>query len=178
MDKRNEYSKKAIREALIRLSRTKPYSEITVSELCREAKVSRSTFYNNYSLFNDVVAEMSEAYMEKLRGRRLTRDFFDSLKDEGDELKLLLESGVFGREFTMYLRDIVREEIIARGRCEPEDISVNVTTLYHAFGIFGALQNLLAMRGEPEIRDEGYRRGIDALMEIIRSFTDLSDILP
>ena len=47
MDQRNEYSKKAIREALIRLSRTKPYTEISVRELCREAKVSRSTFYNN-----------------------------------------------------------------------------------------------------------------------------------
>ena len=66
MDQRNEYSKKAIREALIRLSRTKPYTEISVRELCREAKVSRSTFYNNYRFFNDVVVEMSEAYMEKL----------------------------------------------------------------------------------------------------------------
>ena len=45
MDQRNEYSKKAIREALIRLSRTKPYTEISVRELCREAKVSRSTFF-------------------------------------------------------------------------------------------------------------------------------------
>ncbi len=111
MDQRNEYSKKAIREALIRLSRTKPYTEISVRELCREAKVSRSTFYNNYRFFNDVVVEMSEAYMEKLRGRRLTRGFFDSLKDEGDELKLLLDSGMFGREFSLYLREIVQEEI-------------------------------------------------------------------
>ncbi len=172
MDQRNEYSKKAIREALIRLSRTKPYTEISVRELCREANVSRSTFYNNYHFFNDVVVEMSEAYMEKLRGRRLTREFFDSLKDEGDELRLLLESGVFGREFSMYLREIIEEEISARYQREPEDISVNVTTLYHAFGIFGALQNLVAVQGTPEIKDEVFRRGMDTLMEIIGNFTD------
>ena len=52
MDKRNEKSKEAIRQALIRLSRTKPYSEISVRELCREAHISRSTFYNNYRFFN------------------------------------------------------------------------------------------------------------------------------
>ena len=172
MDKRNEYSKKAISEALIRLSRTKSFTEISVRELCREAKVSRSTFYNNYRFFNDVIVEMSEAYMEKLLGRRLNREFFESLKDDGDELKLLLESGVFGREFTMYLREIVQEDIAAGYQCEPEDFSVNVATLYHAFGIFGALQNLLAIQGDPEIRDEAYRRGLDTLMEIIEKFTD------
>ena len=129
MDKRNECSKKAIRKALIRLSRLKPYTEISVRELCREAKGSRSTFYNNYRFFNDVVVEMSEAFMEKLRGKRLTREFFDSLRDNGDELHLLLESGVFGREFSLYLRKIVQEELAARQQSEPEDISVNVVTL-------------------------------------------------
>ena len=178
MDQRNEYSKKAIREALIRLSRTKPYTEVSVRELCREAKVSRSTFYNNYRFFNDVVVEMSEAYMEKLRGRRLTREFFDSLKDEGDELKLLLDSGMFGREFSLYLREIVQEEITDRHPRDPGDISVNVATLYHAFGIFGVLQNLLAVQGEPRIKEEVYRRGIDTLMEIIESFTDPPSMLP
>lgn len=173
MDKRNECSKKAIRKALIRLSRLKPYTEISVRELCREAKVSRSTFYNNYRFFNDVVAEMSEAFMEKLRGKRLTREFFDSLRDNGDELHLLLESGVFGREFSLYLRRIVQEELAARQQSEPEDISVNVVTLYHAFGILGVLQNLLAVQGDPQIKGEVYRSGIDTLMEIIENYTEL-----
>ena len=172
MDKRNESSKRAIRQALIRLSRLKPYTEISVRELCREAKVSRSTFYNNYRFFNDVVEEISGAFMEKLRGKRLTREFFDSLRDNGDELHLLLESGVFGREFSLYLRRIVQEELAARQQSEPEDISVNVVTLYHAFGILGVLQNLLAIQADPKIRGEAYRSGIDTLMEIIENYTD------
>ena len=172
MDKRNESSKRAIRQALIRLSRLKPYTEISVRELCREAKVSRSTFYNNYRFFNDVVEEISEAFMERLRGKRLTREFFDSLRDNGDELHLLLESGVFGREFSLYLRRIVQEELAARQKGEPEDISVNVVTLYHAFGILGVLQNLLAIQADPQIRGEAHRSGIDTLMEIIENYTD------
>ena len=173
MDKRNECSKRAIRKALIRLSRLKPYTEISVRELCREAKVSRSTFYNNSRFFIDVVAEMSEAFMEKLRGKRLTREFFDSLRDNGDELQLLLDSGVFGREFSLYLRQIIQEEIAARQQSEPEDISINVVTLYHAFGILGVLQNLLANQGDPQITGEVYRRGIYTLMEIIENYTEL-----
>ncbi len=177
MDKRNENSKKAIRDALIRLSRNKPYTEISVRELCSEANVSRSTFYNNYRLFNDVIVEMSEEYMKKLRGRRLTREFFESLKNEGDELKLLLDSGVFGREFSLYLRDIVQEEISSRSHREPEDLSVNVTTLYNAFGIFGVLQNLLAIKGDPKLREKAYLSGINTLMEIIGNLTDPSSPL-
>ena len=174
MDKRNESSKRAIRQALIRLSRLKPYTEISVRELCREAKVSRSTFYNNYRFFNDVVTEISEAFMERLRGKRLTRAFFDSLRDNGDELHLLLESGVFGREFSLYLRQIVQDELAAGRQNEPGDISVNVITLYHAFGILGVLQNLLDVQVDPQIKGEVFRRGIDTLMEIIENFTDPS----
>ena len=49
-----------------------------------------------------MVAEMSESYIRKLREKKLTRAFFDSLQHDSDELKLLLESGVFGRCFCKY----------------------------------------------------------------------------
>lgn len=168
MDKRNEKSKEAIRQALIRLSRAKPYSEISVRELCREAHVSRSTFYNNYRFFNDVVAEMSESYMKKLREKKLTRAFFDSLQHDSDELNLLLESGVFGRDFCFYLRDLIAPGM----HPDLTNIEVNVETLYHAFGIFGVLQNLLAIKAEPKLMDEIYRTSIDKLMEIVGDYAE------
>ena len=168
MDKRNEKSKEAIRQALIRLSRTKPYSEISVRELCREAHVSRSTFYNNYRFFNDVVDEMSGAYMQKLREKKLTRAFFDSLQHDSDELNLLLESGVFGRDFCLYLRDLIAPGI----QPDTTNIELNVEILYHAFGIFGVLQNLLALRAEPELTGEIYRTGIDKLLKIVGDYAE------
>lgn len=168
MDKRNEKSKEAIRQALIRLAKVKPYSEISVRELCREAHVSRSTFYNNYRFFNDVFAEMSESYMKKLRGKKLTRAFFDSLQNDSDELNLLLESGVFGRDFCFYLRDLIAPGL----HPSPTNIEVNVETLYHAFGIFGVLQNLLAIKAEPKLMSEIYRTSIDKLMELIGDYAE------
>ena len=83
-------------------------------------------------------------------------------------MNLLLESGVFGRDFCFYLRDL-----IAPGM-QPDltNVAVNVETLYHAFGIFGVLQNLLAIKAEPKLMDEIYRTSIDKLMEIVGDYAE------
>lgn len=44
----NHFSKKCFFEALLRLYHQKPYSEIQISEICREAGYNRSTFYRIY----------------------------------------------------------------------------------------------------------------------------------
>lgn len=44
----NDFSKKCFFEALLRLYHQKPYLEIQISEICREAGYNRSTFYRIY----------------------------------------------------------------------------------------------------------------------------------
>lgn len=44
----NDFSKKCFFEALLRLYHQKPYAEIQISEICREAGYNRSTFYRIY----------------------------------------------------------------------------------------------------------------------------------
>ena len=48
-------SQAQISDALIRLMSAKPYSSITVSELCRESGVSRQTFYSLFNSMENVV---------------------------------------------------------------------------------------------------------------------------
>lgn len=48
-------SQAQISDALIRLMNLKPYSSITVSELCRESGVSRPTFYSLFNSMENVV---------------------------------------------------------------------------------------------------------------------------
>lgn len=166
MDKRNLRSKEAVKRTLIRLSAKQPYPEITVQELCREAGVSRSAFYNNYHSTNDVIREISAEYMEKIRGRRLTQDFFEMLTENGDELKLLVETGVFGRDFSLYLKDTIAAELSSVPGSDSSDLSLNVRTLYHAFGIFGVLQSLARLYGTPyygAVRAES----IETLMDLV-----------
>jgi hypothetical protein len=106
--------------------------------------------------------------MQKLREKKLTRAFFDSLQHDSDELNLLLESGVFGRDFCLYLWDLIAPGI----QPDPTNIELNVEILYHAFGIFGVLQNLLAIRAEPELTGEIYRTGIDKLLKIVGDYAE------
>lgn len=165
MDKRNLRSKKTIKDALIFLSSRKAFIDISVHDLCREAGISRSTFYNNYHSLNDVVAEISSEYMEKIRGKSLNREFFESLTRDGNELKLLVETGVFGREFSFYLKDLMAGDDSKVKRGTRDDVLLNIKTLYHAFGVFGVLQNLSRMYGSSYY--EAFRsEAIDTLMEL------------
>lgn len=67
---RNAYVTKTesnIKDAMVRLLRSKSLADITISELAREARISRSTFYEHFgntgdvydALVGDVSAEMS-----------------------------------------------------------------------------------------------------------------------
>lgn len=170
MDKRNESSKEAIKKALVRLSKEKAYTDISIRELCMEAGVSRSTFYNNYKLFNDVIAEMSAEFMEKIKGRRLGWEFFDDIMKNSDEFKLLLEAGMFGREFCLYLKELITEDINAANKKKYGELSINTLTLYHAYGIFGVLLNLIENK-DASYFNEMYSKCIESLMEVIENFS-------
>lgn len=169
MDKRNGKSKEAIKKALVRLSKNKPYTEISIRELCREAGVSRSTYYNNYRCCGDVIEEISAEYIERIRDKKPTREFFDSLMENGDELKLLLDSGVFGRDFSQMIKEIVKEKHLIRASDENDELSENIMTLYHAYGIFGILLNLMQHEGQPYY-ESFYRNGVDVLMIILEEY--------
>ena len=57
-DRRTKYTRSVIREALIGLLRIKPYSKITVTELCRLADINRGTFYIHYFDVDDVLDDI------------------------------------------------------------------------------------------------------------------------
>ena len=69
-DRRVIKTKRNIRESLIRLLSEKPFDDITVTELCAAAGMSRITFYTHYSdkyeltesLFTDLMNAVSEDY--------------------------------------------------------------------------------------------------------------------
>lgn len=51
-------TKRLLKESLLRLMEKKNIRNITVSELCEEAQINRSTFYNHYGCPADVLKEM------------------------------------------------------------------------------------------------------------------------
>lgn len=57
-DRRTIYTINAIKDAFLKLVRQDGYSRLTVTNLCREADITRSTFYIHYNSLNDVLNEV------------------------------------------------------------------------------------------------------------------------
>lgn len=60
-----------LREGMLRCLAEKPLSKITVSDLCRESGVNRTTFYNHYDspemILKEIVQEYAKALMDTYR---------------------------------------------------------------------------------------------------------------
>lgn len=65
-DKRVRRTKRAIREALLRLIQDKPVARVTTTELCAEADINRNTFYAHYSAPEEVLAEVEEEFLNEI----------------------------------------------------------------------------------------------------------------
>ena len=72
-NKRKRESQEKIEKVFVQLLQTKEINNITVSDICKLAKVNRSTFYANYIDIKDLV--------EKLHSRMIN-DFFNIYAEE------------------------------------------------------------------------------------------------
>lgn len=66
-DRRALYTKQMIREAFLHLKRTHEFHAITVSALCREAQISRGTFYLHYKNTMDLLEEIVVDSFSKIK---------------------------------------------------------------------------------------------------------------
>lgn len=67
-DRRTKYTRRVIREALMELLKTKPYSKISATELCRLADINRGTFYLHYYDVDDVLDDLLELSFSDVSG--------------------------------------------------------------------------------------------------------------
>ena len=57
-DRRASYTQKVIKDALLELLEQTPYEKITVAALCRQAEITRATFYLHYLSLDAVLNEL------------------------------------------------------------------------------------------------------------------------
>ena len=62
----NPPGKRALVEALFRLMSQKDFSDITITELIRDAKVARATFYRNFYTKEDIVKYFLDLLQKEL----------------------------------------------------------------------------------------------------------------
>jgi len=77
-DLRIKRTKEKLAEALAVISKTKKLDDIKVSDLCNQAKVSRATFYNNFTHVTDVLIYQLEEFNDQA-----DHSISQASKDEG-----------------------------------------------------------------------------------------------
>lgn len=96
-DKRIMKTRAALTRALIDLLQQQAYHEITVSSLCKEANISRATFYNNFETVDDILPyyfETRSVELQKIFQKNLLMNegisFHDSYKNMIRQIVMLL----------------------------------------------------------------------------------------
>ncbi len=82
---REDYSRHYVTEALFRLMASRPYGEITVSDIAKKAGVGRATFYRYFSSKEDVIKYFlnrtgAEFSSEQIYRPRSVEDYEDIIK--------------------------------------------------------------------------------------------------
>ena len=101
-DKRSQASAKLVLDAMDTCLRQHPFEEISITEVCREATVSRATFYRLFDTLEDVVAYRCECFAiqfyKTMSGQSITQimeQFFSAWMAHSELLELIL---CIGRE--------------------------------------------------------------------------------
>ncbi len=86
---RSSRTKTAIQEGMIRLLATYPLEKISISLLCKEANVSRTTFYHYYSIPEECYAEIMQEIMKKVdrKSREKARSAYGAMEAFVGEVK-------------------------------------------------------------------------------------------
>lgn len=66
-NKRSKITRYALKTALINLLKTKHISEVTVTDICKEASINRSTFYSHFENQMDVLKEIENDIYEQFK---------------------------------------------------------------------------------------------------------------
>ncbi|QNK60350.1 TetR/AcrR family transcriptional regulator [Paenibacillus sp. PAMC21692] len=158
IDKRIVRSKEALKETFLQLLRQKPFHQIAVTELVREARYNRGTFYANFetkeNLLNEMLRETLDEMISQIRHPYKSSEkvnmkllptgditLFNYLKDNADLYKLLLSDHI-QVDFRYRMAQAIERLFIEEYEYElDEDTRVDIKWLYvyRAHGIAGLI---------------------------------------
>ena len=81
-DRRTLYTKMTIKDSLLALLRVSSFDKLTVTAVCRQAEVTRATFYLHYDDLTSVLDELLDDALKlaEAEGRRPDEDMFEMLQ--------------------------------------------------------------------------------------------------
>lgn len=175
LNRRVEYTRAALREALIDLCAVKPLTAIHVTDVCRQADINRSTFYLHYKDINELLRATENAIIEEMRqgiaDTPLTSDdFVQRLNELKKDTRILHFMRTLiseqGDPHFMYAMQRLTYEAFQLHYASFPQADDRAKRLIYAFVVSGTAAALIAwMRGDaPELSAEQAVRTINALL--------------
>ena len=117
-DEANRLTRKYLCDALLKILNVKSFEQITITELVKEANVSRAGFYNNYKnkfqIIKEIVLNLNHNLLKKIGkpfSKKVTISWYENLFNYVEKIqstiKLLIKAG-FQDEYIQ----IINEEIL------------------------------------------------------------------
>ena len=173
-DTRIQYTKNALKTALLRILKTKPIAKVTIKELCEEAHLNRGTFYLHYCEPNDVLKEIEEDFISEhlwhfspyVNGTHdtsiLSKLFLSMI--ENRELCLTLMGPNGAPQFTERIKRLIWPTLLEDWRRDFPEYSLEDLELCHEF-IFPGATNLILqwLRNPKGLTTEEIARRLDRL---------------
>ncbi len=146
-DRRTQYTKSVIRQALFDLMEDKPINKITVTDICKMADINRSTFYSYYedvyALLSHIQNDLFENVMLTLNSDNWYQDLL-KLVDENRDLCRVLIGPHGDSSFMRQLLYLGYENSMNVWKKNYPDASEELLDYFYAYmssGVIGMLEN-------------------------------------
>jgi len=150
-NRRVRMTKRLLKDALLELMQKQDLISITVTAICEEADVHRSTFYNYYNDPADLLREIEQDFLNRIptppqildkQNQKMllavTAEFFDYIQDNKKMIRsLFIESS--GNNFAARLVDHLCNGYVPVNK-DADELTANYTRLYIASGAVGILR--------------------------------------
>ncbi|MDR0721176.1 MAG: TetR/AcrR family transcriptional regulator C-terminal domain-containing protein [Treponema sp.] len=127
LDRKTRYTRKVLADSLIELMKDKPFTKITIKELCEKADINRTTFYAHYHDQYELLKQIEEetfGYIEdmlnKYYNKRSKREVLEMVEEilgfianNSRYLQVLLsENGDFGFQKRLFSHFMFKKQVM------------------------------------------------------------------
>ena len=142
-DKRIRMTKRMLAEQLIEAASVRDFDDISISEICEKAGVSRVTFYKYYRNLKDLMDETAASALQQIHpetaDRENTEEIIRRILHNRALYKVLIEKGYCEEAFSTYLKNTVRNSSAGN----PDEEILQLQAQYAACGLCGMIHDCL-----------------------------------
>ena len=157
VNQRVAISKILMKEGLLRLLKKKHISKISVSELCKEAQINRTTFYRYYQTPSDVLQEIALDYVKEFSGqagssqkaqgiRAYVLQLCIFLHDRADMVKLFMRNDIevdFARIFQTLSEEFLGSRAVLYRGHAVDDVTLGLMNTFFSSGMYALIRQWL-----------------------------------